>query len=354
LRVALIALSVRGAMGHYLDALITPLTEQAEVHLFVPEHYSEKTGKATVHLFSTGSNKRDAILRLLNPFLGLPLWQRIEKIKPDVVHLFNGEGYPWTLLWVYWANHKKLPMVVTVHDPEPHPGNLQHLINSYLGRFTLVRASRVHIHSKSFFEAVTQQGVLPERLCVIPHGSIASRFVSHRQAEVLREPLVLFFGRLEAYKGLDLLIEASLQLKGEFRVVIAGPGQLPHTLVQIIQDNSDVFELHNRYLVEAEVASLFQRSAICVLPYRQATQSSLPLIAAAFGVPVVATEVGGFVEDVPLVNGLLVPPGNPEALAKGIREAIGRIPYYPKEYEFEFLAKKFVNLYDDACHNNLD
>jgi glycosyltransferase involved in cell wall biosynthesis len=341
-------------MGHYLDALITPLTEQAEVHLFVPEHYSEKTGKATVHLFSTGSNKRDAILRLLNPFLGLPLWQRIEKIKPDVVHLFNGEGYPWTLLWVYWANHKKLPMVVTVHDPEPHPGNLQHLINSYLGSFTVIRASRVHIHSKSFLEKVTQQGVLPERIFIIPIGSIAERFVSHRRGDILQEDVALFFGRLEAYKGLDLLIEAGFFLKGELRVIIAGPGDIPNNILQTIQTNPEIFELHNRYLSEAEVANLFQRASVCVLPYRQATQSQLPLIAAAFGVPVVATEVGGFVEDVPLVNGLLVPPGNPEALAKGIREAIGRIPYYPKEYEFEFLAKKFVNLYDDACHNNLD
>jgi glycosyltransferase involved in cell wall biosynthesis len=346
LKIALIALSVRGPMGHYLDALITPLSDKVDVHLFVPEHYSEKTGKATVHLFCTGSNKIEAFWRLFNPFLGLALWQRIERIKPDVIHLFNGEGYPWSLLWVDLANRNKLPIVLTVHDPEPHPGNLLELANSYLRLFTLTRATRIHIHSQHLMKAIIQQRVSYEKVSVIPHGSIAERFISHCQIGVDRERVAIFFGRLEAYKGLDTLVEASFKLK--LRVIIAGPGHLPKNLSDLIKAHPEIFELHNRYLSEREVANLFQRASVCVLPYRQATQSSLPLIAAAFGVPIVATSVGSFVEDVPLVNGVLVLPGNPEALSQGIQAAIGLIPSYPKTREFNSLVEKFELFYREA------
>lgn len=348
MRVALAAFSVKGAMGQYLEALTEALSELVEVHLFVPHHYDGKTGKATLHLFETGFNKREAFLRLINPYFGWCFWQQIEKVKPDIIHLVNGDPYPWTVLGVHWAKFKGLPILMTIHDPEPHPGSFIDAAMSLTRSYTMLRVTGVHIHSKSFLERVIQLGVSPSRIGVIPHGSLAQRFISYRQKDVLREAVALFFGRFEAYKGLDNLVEASLQLKGELRVIIAGPGQLPHSLLQTIVAHPEVFELHNRYLQEAEVALLFQRASVCVLPYHQATQSSLPLISAAFGTPVVATAVGGFLEDVPLVNGLLVPPANPEALAQGIREAVGRTAYYPKDYEFDVIAQKFVNFYNEV------
>ncbi len=353
MKIALVALSVKGAMGQYLEALTQPLSELVEIHLFVPQHYDGKHGKATVHFFQTGLNKREAFFRLMNPYLGWRLWTQIEKVKPDLVHLVNGDPYPWTLFGVHWAKFKKLPILMTIHDPEPHPGSFIDAAMAFTRKYTMRQVSGVHIHSKCFSETVIQQGVASEQIVIIPHGSLAQRFTFYRQKEVAREPIALFFGRLEAYKGLDNLVEAGLLLKGEQRVIIAGPGQLPDSLLQTIKANPEVFELHNRYLQEAEVALLFQRASVCVLPYHQATQSSLPLLSAAFGTPVVATAVGGFVEDVPSVNGLLVPPANPQALAQGIQEAVGRISYYPKEYDFDVIAKKFVDVYGKICSNVL-
>ena len=349
MKIALIALSVRGAMGDYIECLVNSLSECVELYLFVPEHYTGKTGKATVIFFSTGSKKIQAFYRLINPYLASKVWKSIENIQPDVVHLFNGEGYPWSLFWAYWSIQKSLPMVVTVHDPQAHPGNILEAINSYLRHFTLSRASRVHIHSQRFLDDVIRQGVQAKKVCVIPHGCIADRFLSHRRVEVCRERVVLFFGRLEGYKGLDVLVEAGLGVQDDFRVVIAGPGHLPQNILKTIQMYPNIFELRNYFLSENEVAYLFQIASVCVLPYHQATQSSIPLIAAAFGVPVVATSVGTFVEDVTLVNGLLIPPANPKALAEGIRKAVDRIPYYPGEYKFDALKKRFVDIYTSIC-----
>jgi glycosyltransferase involved in cell wall biosynthesis len=345
LRVVFIALTVRGAMRDYIDALVPSLSEHLELHLFIPKHYDGKTGKALLHLFETGLSKQEALFNLINPFLASSIWKRLKILEPDLIHIFNGEGYPWSLMWTYWANQSGIPIIVSVHDPEPHPGNFLESLNSFLRPLTLGRASLVHIHSKLFLNNVIKQGVLPEHIHIIPHGSVAPRFLLHTKHHVPKEPIVLFFGRLETYKGLDVLIEAGLLLEGEFRVIIAGPGHLSKTLLATVLANPQIFELQNRYLDDREVAFLFQRASICVLPYHQATQSSIPLIAAAFNVPVVASSVGAFVEDVPLVNGLLVPAGQPDALAQAIREVQDRTPFYPQNYEFPALAKTFLKLY---------
>ncbi|MBT9169709.1 MAG: D-inositol-3-phosphate glycosyltransferase [Actinobacteria bacterium] len=177
------------------------------------------------------------------------------------------------------------------------------------------------------------------------HGSLAERSTRYFNGEATREPLTVFFGRVEAYKGLDVLVEAGLMLDGGLKVVIAGPGKLPAKLLKTIRHHSKVFDLHNRYLSDEEVAALFQRASVCVLPYRQVTQSSVPLIAAAFGVPVVASALGAFLDDVPRVNGLLVPPGNSLALAQGIAKAMDHVPHYPRELEFAALSHWFVEMY---------
>ncbi|MEW6458170.1 MAG: glycosyltransferase family 4 protein [Bacillota bacterium] len=348
MKVALIAFSVRGAMGQYLEALVKPLSQQTKVHLFLPDHYVGDISRAILHRFLTGKTKTGALRRLLNPVLARRVWKELQAVKPDIIHLFNGEGYPWGLLFARWARKDGVPFVVTVHDPEPHSGNVFELLNACLRRVTLTCATRIHLHNDCFADSIVKQGVPPKKLYFIPHGSLAERFTRYFNGGTAREPVALFFGRLEAYKGLDVLVEAGLVLEGRLKVVIAGPGKLPGRLLKTIRCHSKVFELHNRYLSDEEVAWLFQRASVCVLPYRQVTQSSVPLIAAAFGVPVVASALGGFLEDVPRVNGLLVPPGDSRALAQGITKAMGLVPRYPKELEFEKLSRRFVKMYQDS------
>ncbi|RTG92818.1 glycosyltransferase family 4 protein [Thermus scotoductus] len=330
-------------MGQYLEALSAALSGRINLSLFVPQHFQGETGQASVHRFVTGRNRRDGLMRLLNPVAAFRIWKAVSSTKPDVVHLFNGEGYPWSLLWARWAEQDGIPLVVTLHDPEPHPGNLWETLNARLRRHVLKRARSVHVHSQVFLEVTKAQGA--KEVKVIPHGSLAERFLRYRKEGVEREPLALFLGRLEFYKGLDILVEAGMRLGGRLRVAIAGPGRLPSDLLKLIRSHPQIFELHNRYLEDREVSELFQRASVCVLPYRQVTQSSLPLISAAFGVPVVASALGGFLEDVPRVGGILVLPEDPEALARGMLEAMQRTPRFPPELRFSELASEFVAWY---------
>lgn len=344
MRVAIAALSARGAMGQYLEILGVELSKLVDLHMFVPIHFNgAEKGGATIHYFVTGPRRFQALQRFANPLAALTTWRQIRETAPDLLHIFNGEGYPWALVWAWQAERQRIPMVVTVHDPEPHPGNFWESLNAALRPFVIKRARSVHVHSACFADTILAQGA--KSVVVIPHGSLAARFVRYRRPGVPRERMVLFFGRLEWYKGIDVFVEAIIALDGKFRAVIAGPGRLSGPLLNKIQSRPDLFNLRASYLSDAEVADLFQRASVCVLPYRQASQSSIPLIAAAFGTPVVATAVGAFVEDVPRVGGKLVPPGDAHALAKAIVEAVEIVPIYPKDLEFCCLAGRFLEWY---------
>jgi len=330
-------------MAQYIDGLAQALGTLSDLHLFVPSHYEGSPGPFVLHRFQTGASHRAALRWMLNPWAGWQVWQRLLGVQPDVIHLINGDGLPWSVLWAAWAHRQGVAYGVTLHDPEAHPGSAFDAVQGCLGRLILPHVRWAHIHSARFGETIARRGVAPERIFVIPHGSLAPRFVQHARPGVARDDLALFFGRLVGYKGLDVLVEAGHLLDGSPRVALAGPGRLPRHLRQAIAASPATFELHDRYLTDPEVARLFQRAAVCVMPYRHATQSSVPLIAAAFGVPVVASAVGGLIEDVRRVNGLLVRPNDAAALAFAIRSALGRTPHYPRELEFDTLARAFLS-----------
>lgn len=348
LRVVFLAFSVRGAMGQYVASLVPHLANRVELHLFVPDHYTYQASfNGVIQHFKTGKTPGQALLRFMNPFAAREVWERIHKIQPDLIHIFNGEGYPWSLLFSRWAYQKGIPICVTLHDPNLHPGcNIWEYANGMCRRLILPRVTSVHVHNEVFVKSAQRLGA--RQIVVIPHGSIAEHFTKYRRPDIVREPVALFFGRLKPYKGLDLLVQAGLRLAGKLRILIGGPGRLPTKIDRVVRRHPEWFEVRNQFIPDEEVAALFQKSSILVLPYRQATQSSLPLIAAAFGVPVVATAVGAFIDDVPRVGGILVPPGDPVALARSMLEAVGLTPIYPPEMEMSVLADRFLEWYYSA------
>jgi glycosyltransferase involved in cell wall biosynthesis len=126
------------------------------------------------------------------------------------------------------------------------------------------------------------------------------------------EPYVLFFARIEAYKGVDTLLAAMRQLNGQsdLRAVVAGKGDLNES----IPDN---VEVRNRLMGDAEAAELFRRCSLVVLPYRDATQSALIGAAYFFGKPVIVTRTGALPEYVEEgTTGWIVEPNNAAALVE--------------------------------------
>jgi glycosyltransferase involved in cell wall biosynthesis len=160
-----------------------------------------------------------------------------------------------------------------------------------------------------------------ERISVIPHG-LLDFYLRWKRPEDTEQPgTVLFFGRINAYKGLGVLLEAWQKVTRRCphaKLIIAGRGyDLPKFRGRILQDPQ--CELIDRFIPSEEVASLFAQSSLIVLPYVEATQSGVLATALAFGKPVVVTSVGSLPEMVEHgVNGFIVPPKDVNALADAL------------------------------------
>lgn len=352
MRIVIICPAVRGVMSYLLHTMARHYPAPEQIMLYVPNAFKEEKLQCAVVKYPISHNNLGKLTAYFSPLWARRRFLEIQRLNPDVLHLFNSDGYPSSWLWAYWTRWElNKPFIVSVHDPEPHPGTLIGAFTYQVGKRTWRQASHIHIFSEHFIPLMHQSGISTERLFVVPLCIDVSIFTQYALPNIPREPLVLFFGRLEAYKGIPVLVEAAERLRGKLRFAIAGPGKLSPSLRKCIESQPDLFELHNRFLSEAEVAQLFQRASVCVMPYIQATQSTVPWIAAAFGVPVVATAVGGLVAQVQQIQGVLVPPNNPDALAWGILEALEREAALPQTWEPKAIMQNYHKMYQYALQD---
>jgi len=135
--------------------------------------------------------------------------------------------------------------------------------------------------------------------------------------------IMLFFGFIRAYKGLDILIQALQYLTDDYLLLVAGEmyGDFEQ-YQQLIEATGTALKikLFVRYINDNEVPLFFSAADVAVLPYKSATQSGIAQIASHFHLPLIATDVGGLAEAVEDgVTGLLVHSLESEALAAKIK-----------------------------------
>ncbi len=344
-RVLIAAFSARYALGQLLDGMFGALAPRLQCQILVPTNYDGKIPERFIFRARCGTSKVGGLLGSINPLAHWDTIRALWRFRPDVVHILAGEGYTWAVTLTVVARFAGIPVIVTLHDPEPHPGNVFEYLNSIVRRPVLALVQTIHLLSS---QHVTKSKILGRqaRIVVIPHGSLAAQFTKYCCNDVQRERLVLFFGRIQSYKGIDLLLRALSLLSADVRLAIAGPGDVDPPTSQMAQSLGTRVELHNRYLNDQEVALLMQRASVVALPYRHATQSSVPAIAAAFGCRVVASALGHFNEEIPRLGGILVPPEDPDALAAALATALRQGASTPVMTQtFDELAPDFINLY---------
>ncbi|NQE52738.1 Trehalose synthase, partial [ANME-1 cluster archaeon GoMg3.2] len=176
--------------------------------------------------------------------------------------------------------------------------------------------------------------------------------------------LILFFGRVYKYKGLEYLIKAEPLITKEVpeaKIVIAGTGEgfKKYENMMIHRDN---FIVHSRYISYKEGAKLFQRCSLVALPYIDASQSGVIPTAYGFKKPVVVTKVGSIPEIVDDgLTGFIVPPKNPEALADAIikllkdeklRKKMGENAYkkLKTDLSWDKIAEETIEVYKKAIN----
>ena len=135
--------------------------------------------------------------------------------------------------------------------------------------------------------------------------------------------ILLFFGLIRNYKGLDLLLEAFSNLNKEFILLIAGEVYGDEITYSNLISKSKNKNIHfvNQFIDEQDVKLYFSVADLCVLPYKSATQSGIQALANSFCLPVLISNVGGLAEDiVDEKNGFILNDINPLAIQNKIEE----------------------------------
>jgi glycosyltransferase involved in cell wall biosynthesis len=223
-----------------------------------------------------------------------------------------------------WLLPRKRPRVLTAHNvlaQERRPGQAA-------ARKRLLRAmDAVVVHSRHGAERALALGADEERVRVIPHG--AFDYLARQEDEqplppelaAVRGPVVLFFGLIRHYKGLDVLLRAFRQVQGA-ELWVAGMPRIDMAPLRELADERVRFV--PRFIPDAEIPAYFRRADLVVLPYRDADQSGVLYTALAFGKPMVLSSVGGFTDLSDAAR--LVPPGDETELAQAIGELLNDPP----------------------------
>src|SRR3954466_14980820 len=209
------------------------------------------------------------------------------------------------------------PLVLTAHDVlprEPRPGQLDAQRRLY------ERMDAVVVHSRhGARRLVAEAGVDPDKVEVIPHGAFRHLTTIAPAPLPLPDPgvpVVLFFGLLRPYKGLDVLLDAWRGIDGG-ELWVVGNARMDTTALRA--DAPPNVRFLERFVSDAEAAALFRRADVAVLPYREIDQSGVLFTALAFGTPLVLSAVGGFPE---VDAALHVPPGDPDALREALQTVL--------------------------------
>lgn len=227
----------------------------------------------------------------------------------------------WTPLLAPGLKAAGMAYIVVVHDAAAHAGDLTGLANRWLLR-DLRYADRVITLSRSVTRALIADGrASAERIDTLFHpdivyGEMGQRSGAERDAAPLR---VLFFGRIQRYKGLPVFVEA-LELLARRGVPVAagvfGSGDLGAAGRRLRALGTEV---ENRWIDDSEVPAILARYDAMVLSHTGASQSGVAAVAFGAGMPVVATPVGGLVEQIAHEKtGLLAERVDAAALAEAI------------------------------------
>ncbi len=241
--------------------------------------------------------------------------------RADVVH------FQW--LDVQWLDGYLLPsrpLVLTAHDllpREPRPAQ------AVAQRRLYDRVGAVITHSAyGRGQLVDALGVDAAKVHVIPHGAFEhlTQLPDERPLpDSLRDvsvPVVLFFGLLRPYKGIEVLLEAWREID-EAELWIVGRPRMPLESLQALAGTGVRFV--PRFIADAELPAYFRRADLLVLPYTRTErldQSGVLATALAFGKPSVVSDVGGLGEVAATGAAALVAPDDPLALREALRELL--------------------------------
>lgn len=261
--------------------------------------------------------------------------------KPRVFHiLWNSklQKFDRTLLMLFYRLLGK-KVVLTAHNVN---AGKRDGTDSWLNRLTLrcqyALTNHIFVHTQKMRdELVDGFHVKKQKITIIPYGvnnvlpytSLTTEEARRQLGLSESERVLLYFGAIKSYKGLQYLVEAFQQIasEGDYRLIIAGERKKGsedywRSINRTIEDHPSRKKILKRiaFIPDAETEIYFKAADVAVLPYTDIFQSGILFVAYNYGTPVIATDVGSFAEDIIIgKTGFICVPRSSDDLARTIQ-----------------------------------
>jgi glycosyltransferase involved in cell wall biosynthesis len=329
----------RGGIAHYTTLLCRALRINHDVkfisfkrqypRILFPGQSDKDTSREPLKIDSV-----DYLLDSVNPLTWMEVFKSINVYKPDKVVI------PWWVaFWTpqFWSivslvkRNIQSEVVFICHNVIEHES---HRLKKKATKAVLLKADRIITHSRE--DTLRLKDLLGNGVNAITafhptYTDLSSRRYTKEQARDqlgLTGNVLLFFGFVRQYKGLDILLDAMPIMLKEKNITLLIVGEFWSDKQSYLDkiDHSGTsanIRIVDEYVPNEEIGIYFAASDLVVQPYISASGSGICQIAYGFDRPVIATNVGSLSEVVrDGVNGRLVEPGNPRSLAQAILESL--------------------------------
>ena len=320
------------------------------------DRFTESDYRKVIKIKTFASNYLSFLVNTFLLFRWIRVIQVLRKIKPDIVHITH--FHIWCIFVYLLRPIFKYKIFYGVHDNPFEPKEKPVLLMNFFEK-TFVKKADLILTYSNFMKESIKKYVSNKTIEVLPlgiHSDLCPKF--EKEFNPNKESLdVLFFGRLENYKGIDTLIRAYEILKKEnlkIKLTIAGRGKIDKDLENKINGLGIIFK--NYWISNEEICQLIENCDVLVAPYKNATQSGMVSVALAYGVPIIATNVGSFSEYIKDgVNGFLIDVDDYLTLVEKIKvlyqnrwlvvEMAKKAKEIGELYKWSSIMKKAIELY---------
>lgn len=279
----------------------------------------------------------------------IKILKRIRKEHFDII--FFETLHVWNLPIMLFRG-RQVKTFQMIHDIIPHSGDKQEKLVILMNKAVCRLADNIVICNNKYRNVLTDSyNVDPIRIKTYRLWRSFPKYVKPCYSK-----RILFFGRINAYKGADKLLEIIKRCPNIYFDVVGRVDANSDNLVNEIkmQTNAKVVD---RYVSNEELESFFTGSDWVVLPYNSATQSGVIIDAYRYGKPIIAFDVGAISEQViEGKTGFLVLPKDVEGFSEKLRNAVSMkkedydsmskaaYEFGLKNYSVEYAAKGFAEM----------
>ena len=231
-----------------------------------------------------------------------------------------------------------------------------------MGKLIRNLSSEYVVHSEADRKLVSERyDIQEDKISIMTHGlydqyPIIEKENAKNVLNIDSEYVVLFFGLLRPYKGASYLVRAFEALPETIRskstLVIAGEPWEDKEVLTLVKESpySNKILMFSEYISDEQVPYIFSASDVLVLPYTRASQSGVAHIGISYGMPIIASKVGGLAESLDKYKGtVFVSPQDIQELAAALNDVLvnkyGIVYPLPDSLQWDNISLEWLELF---------